>query len=35
MKVLDIEGLRYLWNEIKTYIDEKFETLVNGDEVGY
>lgn len=23
MKVLDIEGLRHLWNEIKKYIDEQ------------
>jgi hypothetical protein len=32
---LDKTGLAYLWNKIKAYIDNRINSIVNGDEVKY
>lgn len=34
-KYLDKTGLTYLWSKIKEYIDNKFDSIINGDEVKY
>lgn len=34
-KYLDKTGLAYLWSKIKEYIDDRINSIINGDEVSY